>query len=102
MDMAKWLRDAGFERYEPLFAEHAIDADVLAELKEAARLIRGTLLDTVAGGGSAEGAVDAGGDAGLGNRRGGGEDGGEQQESRVDPRDSHEISRMRCRTDMQS
>src|SRR5580693_1920829 len=35
MDMAKWLRDAGFERYEPLFAEHAIDADVLAELTEA-------------------------------------------------------------------
>jgi class 3 adenylate cyclase/tetratricopeptide (TPR) repeat protein len=35
MDMAKWLRDIGFERYEPLFAEHAIDADVVAELTEA-------------------------------------------------------------------
>ena len=35
MDMAKWLRDVGFERYEPLFAEHAIDADVVAELTEA-------------------------------------------------------------------
>jgi hypothetical protein len=34
MDMGKWLRDAGFERYEPLFAEHAIDADVLGELTE--------------------------------------------------------------------
>jgi class 3 adenylate cyclase/tetratricopeptide (TPR) repeat protein len=34
MDMGKWLRDAGFERYEPLFAEHAIDADVLPELTE--------------------------------------------------------------------
>jgi class 3 adenylate cyclase/tetratricopeptide (TPR) repeat protein len=35
MDMGKWLRDVGFERYEPLFAEHAIEADVLAELTEA-------------------------------------------------------------------
>jgi class 3 adenylate cyclase/tetratricopeptide (TPR) repeat protein len=34
MDMGKWLRDAGFERYEPLFAENALDADVLPELTE--------------------------------------------------------------------
>jgi class 3 adenylate cyclase/tetratricopeptide (TPR) repeat protein len=35
MKIANWLRDLGFARYEPTFAENAIDADVLADLTEA-------------------------------------------------------------------
>jgi predicted ATPase/class 3 adenylate cyclase len=35
MDIGSWLRDLGFERYEPVFVESAIDSDVLPELTEA-------------------------------------------------------------------
>jgi predicted ATPase/class 3 adenylate cyclase len=35
MDIGSWLRDLGFERYEPVFVENAIDSDVLPELTEA-------------------------------------------------------------------
>ncbi len=35
MDIGSWLRDLGFERYEPVFVENAIDRDVLPELTEA-------------------------------------------------------------------
>jgi SAM domain (Sterile alpha motif) len=34
MDVASWLRSLGLERYEPVFRENEIDADVLPELTE--------------------------------------------------------------------
>src|SRR5262249_46524013 len=35
MKIGNWLRDLGLARYEPTFAENAIDTDVLADLTEA-------------------------------------------------------------------
>src|SRR5215468_10819147 len=35
MKIGNWLRDLGLARYEPTFAEHAIDTDVLPDLTEA-------------------------------------------------------------------
>jgi len=34
MDLASWLRSLGLERYEPVFRENAIDADLLHDLTE--------------------------------------------------------------------
>src|SRR3954469_21828892 len=34
MDVGHWLRNIGFEKYESLFIENAIDSDVLSELTE--------------------------------------------------------------------
>src|ERR1700761_2507361 len=34
MDVGTWLASLGLDQYEPLFREHAIEADVLAELTE--------------------------------------------------------------------
>jgi class 3 adenylate cyclase len=34
MDVASWLRSLGLEKYEPVFRENEIDADVLPELSE--------------------------------------------------------------------
>jgi class 3 adenylate cyclase len=34
MDVAAWLRDLGLARYEPLFRENEVDADLLPELTE--------------------------------------------------------------------
>jgi class 3 adenylate cyclase/predicted ATPase len=34
MDIGAWLRKLGFERYEPVFIENAIDSDVLPDLTE--------------------------------------------------------------------
>jgi SAM domain (Sterile alpha motif)/Adenylate and Guanylate cyclase catalytic domain len=34
MDVASWLRSLGLEKYEPVFRENEIDADVLPELTE--------------------------------------------------------------------
>ena len=34
MDVGEWLRGLGLGRYETIFREHAIDMDVLADLKD--------------------------------------------------------------------
>ena len=34
MDLESWLRSLGLERYEPIFRENAIDADLLHDLTE--------------------------------------------------------------------
>jgi SAM domain (Sterile alpha motif) len=34
MDIVVWLRSLGLEKYEPVFRENEIDADVLPELTE--------------------------------------------------------------------
>ena len=34
MDLASWLRSLGLERYEAIFRENAIDADLLHDLTE--------------------------------------------------------------------
>ena len=34
MDLGEWLRSLGLERYEAVFRENAIDADVLRDLTE--------------------------------------------------------------------
>src|SRR5258705_10146080 len=34
MDVGHWLRSIGFEKYESLFIENAVDSDVLPELTE--------------------------------------------------------------------
>src|SRR5258708_40130825 len=36
MDLGSWLRSLGLERYEAIFRENAIDADLLHDLTEAA------------------------------------------------------------------
>ncbi len=44
MDIASWLRELGLEKYEQVFAENAIDADVLPDMKEADLETLGVLL----------------------------------------------------------
>ena len=34
MDVGDWLRGLGLEQYETVFREHAIDMDILADLKD--------------------------------------------------------------------
>ncbi len=66
----------------------------VAHFDEAAGLIGGALLGSVAGGGAAEGAVGAEGDAGLGDSDAGSEGrgkyGGQKEEGRMNRCDSHE------------